>query len=69
MSVKKVKWLMPDASAAIFALGMRRRPAIRASPPANSWHRLTFLTGVAVLMARVTRLSGLVRLIRKASGQ
>ncbi len=69
MSVKKVKWLMPVASAVILALGMRRRPAIRAIPPANSWQRLTFRIGVAVLMARVTLLSGLVRLIRKVSGQ
>ncbi len=69
ISVKKVKWLIPDALASILDFGMRSRPAIRASPPANSWHMLTFFTDVAVLTARATRLSGLVRLIRKASGQ
>ena len=69
MSVKKVKWLIPDALAAIFDLGMRSMPAIRETPPANSWHMLTLRRLVAVLMARVTRLSGLVRLMRKVSGQ
>ena len=69
ISVKKVKWLMPDALASIFDFGIRSSPAMRARPPANSWHRLTFRTEVAVFTARATRLSGLVRLIRKASGQ
>ena len=67
--MKKVKWLIPDALASILDLGMRSRLAMRDRPPANSWHMLTFLTEVAVLMARATRLSGLVRLIRKVSGQ
>ena len=42
---------------------------MRDMPPANSWHMLTFLIEVAVLTARATRLSGLVRLMRKVSGQ
>ena len=69
MSVKKVKWLIPDAWAAIFDLGRRNRAATRETPPANSWHMLTLSMVVAVLTASATRLSGLVRLMRNVSGQ
>ena len=69
ISVKKVKWLMPDALASIFDFGSRRSAAIRLTPPANSWHRLTLRIVVVVLMASDTRLSGFVRLMRKVSGQ
>ena len=42
---------------------------MRPTPPANSWHMLMFLIGVPVLTASATRLNGLVRLMRNASGQ
>jgi hypothetical protein len=68
-SVKNVKWLMPDAFASMSRGRIRSSRASRLMPIGASWHIPTFATRVPRLMASVTRLIGLVRLTRKASGQ
>lgn len=68
-SVKDVKWLMPEAHASMSSGFTRSRRANRLTPIGISWHMPTLRTLVARLIARVTRLIGLVRLISRASGQ
>ena len=67
-SVKKVKWLMPEALAWMSRGFIRRRRARRRTPSGISWHMPTLRTFVARLIARVTRLMGFDRFTRKASG-
>ena len=67
-SVKKVKWLMPEALASMCFGSMRNRRQMRLTPRGISWHIPTLRSRVARLMASVTRLIGFVRLMKKASG-
>ena len=68
-SVKNVKWLMPDALASTSLALTRSRRDSRCTPPGISWHMPTLRTLVPLLMASVTRLMGLDRFSRNASGQ
>ena len=67
-SVKKVKWLMPDARATTSERSTPISRQMRATPIGPSWHMPTLRTDVARLIASVTRLIGLDRLMRNASG-